>query len=195
MDFLSPNKSMIFKIYQNKWFIDVSESVCKSGSSKKMFHVRRICLPTDRRGAASSRVMHGSHGGEARWGNVKNSAVDGTHRGTIRNLILAINFCLHFTPVWHKIAQSKRRLCPLRPRDRFWRTSAYFWILTARSARPCAQTALHVFAFSCKRLVCCFCALPVSSGRLSWGSGSWTWRESESIIFSGWIVDPLYLQN
>lgn len=108
--------------------------------------------------------MHGSHGGEARWGNVKNSAVDGTHRGTIRNLILAINFCLHFTPVWHKIAQLKRRL---RPRDRFWRTSAYFWILTARSARTCAQTALQVFAFSCKRLVCCFCALPVSSGRLS----------------------------
>lgn len=193
MAFLSPNKSMIFKIYQNKRFIDVSESVCKVGHRRRCSTcAASVCRPT---GAASSRVMHGSHGGEARWRNLNNSAVDGTHRGTIRNLILAINFCLHFTPVWHKIAQLKRRLRALRPRDRFWRTSAYFWILTARSARTCAQTALHVFAFSCKRLVCCFCALPVSSGRLSWGSGSWTWRESESIIFSGWIVDPLCLKN
>lgn len=188
MAFLSPNKSIIFKIYQNKRFIDVSESVCKSGSSKKMFHVRRMCLPTDRRGVLESDDARVSRRGGALRKSEKFGCRPGTHRSTIRNLILAINFCLHFTPVWHKIAQLKRRLRALRPRDRFWRTSA-------RSARTCAQTALHVFAFSCKRLVCCFCALPVSSGRLSWGSGSWTWRESESIIFSGWIVDPLCLKN
>lgn len=188
MAFLSPNKSIIFKIYQNKRFIDISESVCKSGSSKKMFHVRRMCLPTDRRGVLESDDARVSRRGGALRKSEKFGCRPGTHRRTIRNLILAINFCLHFTPVWHKIAQLKRRLRALRPRDRFWRTSA-------RSARTCAQTALHVFAFSCKRLVCCFCALPVSSGRLSWGSGSWTWRESESIIFSGWIVDPLCLKN
>lgn len=96
-------------MYQNKRFIDVSESVCKSGSSKKMFHVRRICLPTDRRGVLESDARVSRRGGALRKCE-KFGCRPGTHRRTISILILAINFCLHFTPVWHKIALLKRRL-------------------------------------------------------------------------------------